>query len=382
MPKISGYTAVTTPADSDAFAVVQGGVTKKVTAAVLKASMFAPYCKNNLAGTTAPGVGDDAGDGYSVGSLWFDLTSSPREVYRCVDATVGAAVWLNTTLEVGELSALLAAKADKVATSPAPTGYFAKFDASGNIVVSTKDEGDIGPSVPTVEAENDFLIGGGSPLAWAKKALSDVKAILGLGGSVPEPTAANDVVMAAGSPLNWVKKTLAELKTALGFPDPTAADDFMVGAGSPLAWAKKTLAEVKTILGIKPPEIEVMLLDKDVAIAVGDNLGNVQIPVPTSMVGLNLSASSRMIISPLGTASTSGVVSFNIVRHRPSSSPVAVDATATSPAFSIAQDGKTSGAPTIDTANDDLADGDFISISCEAAGTGAKGPLWAKIVAE
>ena len=131
-----------------------------------------------------------------------------------------------------------------------------------------------------------------------------------------------------------------------------------------------------------PPGILVMLLDKDVAIAVGDNLGNVQFPIPDAMVGMNLSNKSRVYLSPLGTASTSGVVSFSIVRHRPSSSPVAVDMTATSPAFSIAQGGKTSGAPTIDTSNDDLAAGDFISVSCEAAGTGAKGPLWAKIIAE
>lgn len=35
-------------------------------------------------------------------------------------------------------------KADKVATSPAPTDYLAKFDASGNLAVSTKQESDIG----------------------------------------------------------------------------------------------------------------------------------------------------------------------------------------------------------------------------------------------
>jgi len=143
-----------------------------------------------------------------------------------------------------------------------------------------------------------------------------------------------------------------------------------------------TVTALKTLLGITKPTIEVMLLDKDVAIAAGDNIGNVQIPVPPSMVGKNLSADSRLYISPLGTASTSGVVSFNLVRHRPTASPVAVDMTATSPAFSIAQAAKASGEPSVDTSNDDLAAGDFISISCEAAGTGAKGPLWAKIVAE
>jgi len=45
--------------------------------------------------TVAPTVNDDSGDGYSVGSRWFD-TSADKE-YVCLDATVGAAVWKETT---------------------------------------------------------------------------------------------------------------------------------------------------------------------------------------------------------------------------------------------------------------------------------------------
>jgi hypothetical protein len=129
--------------------------------------------------------------------------------------------------------------------------------------------------------------------------------------------------------------------------------------------------------GITDPEVLVMLLDKDTAIAVGDVIANVQMPIPTEFAGKNLSNASRMYIAPTGTASTSGVVTFNIVRHR---GGAAVDMT--SAVLSIAQDGFVSGAPTIDTSNDDFADGDFFSISCEAAGTGAKGPLWVRVVAE
>ena len=103
MAKISKYAAVTVPNDTDVLVVVQGGVTKKVTLSTLKGSIFAPYCKNNLAGTGVPGAGDDETHGYSVGSIWVDVGSSPKEAYRCVDAEAGAAVWLNTTLEIGEL---------------------------------------------------------------------------------------------------------------------------------------------------------------------------------------------------------------------------------------------------------------------------------------
>lgn len=47
-------------------------------------------CKFN--GTTAPTVNEDSGDGYAVGSFWWDTTNDL--VYGCLDATVGAAVWV------------------------------------------------------------------------------------------------------------------------------------------------------------------------------------------------------------------------------------------------------------------------------------------------
>lgn len=51
--------------------------------------------KNNHAATAAPTTGDDSGDGYSVGSRWIDTTNDKE--YVCLDASVGAAVWTETT---------------------------------------------------------------------------------------------------------------------------------------------------------------------------------------------------------------------------------------------------------------------------------------------
>jgi hypothetical protein len=48
--------------------------------------------KHKWNATAAPGVGDDSGDGYTVGSMWCDTTND--KVYFCADAAVGAAVWL------------------------------------------------------------------------------------------------------------------------------------------------------------------------------------------------------------------------------------------------------------------------------------------------
>jgi hypothetical protein len=47
---------------------------------------------DNLTATTAPTVNDDSDAGYSVGSRWFDVTND--KIYLCIDATVGAAVWI------------------------------------------------------------------------------------------------------------------------------------------------------------------------------------------------------------------------------------------------------------------------------------------------
>lgn len=56
---------------------------------------------NNLNASTAPTVNDDTADGYAVGSKWYDTTND--EAYVCLDASSGAAVWVNTTLESGDL---------------------------------------------------------------------------------------------------------------------------------------------------------------------------------------------------------------------------------------------------------------------------------------
>lgn len=52
-------------------------------------------CKNNRSATAAPTVNDDSDAGYSVGSRWQDVTNDKE--YVCLDASVGAAVWIETT---------------------------------------------------------------------------------------------------------------------------------------------------------------------------------------------------------------------------------------------------------------------------------------------
>lgn len=70
-----------------------------ITNAQLKTALGIKF--NNYAGTTAPTVNDDSGDGYEVGSKWIDTTA--ENVYHCVDATAGAAVWVLGDLQASDL---------------------------------------------------------------------------------------------------------------------------------------------------------------------------------------------------------------------------------------------------------------------------------------
>lgn len=40
---------------------------------------------------TSPGIGDDKNDGFEVGDVWLDLVANIA--YRCLDTSVGAAIW-------------------------------------------------------------------------------------------------------------------------------------------------------------------------------------------------------------------------------------------------------------------------------------------------
>lgn len=51
-------------------------------------------CKHDA--TVAPTVNDDTTDGYTLGSIWVDVTAD--KAYICLDNTDGAAVWKEITV--------------------------------------------------------------------------------------------------------------------------------------------------------------------------------------------------------------------------------------------------------------------------------------------
>jgi hypothetical protein len=68
--------------------------------------------KNAFDATVDPTADDDDGDGYSEGSVWINNTSD--ESFRCVDASTGAAIWINTTLTTDELGTIASQNANAV----------------------------------------------------------------------------------------------------------------------------------------------------------------------------------------------------------------------------------------------------------------------------
>ncbi len=54
--------------------------------------------KHNLSATTDPGVTDDSDSFYGVGSMWANLALDI--VWVCIDATVGAAIWVRLNIAI------------------------------------------------------------------------------------------------------------------------------------------------------------------------------------------------------------------------------------------------------------------------------------------
>ena len=83
--------------------------------------------KNKYDATSAPTAGDDTNDGYSVGSVWVDVTAD--RFYVCVDASAGAAVW-TSRLELSDENVYTAQQRMKLQTDRSSSNAVT-FDFAG-----------------------------------------------------------------------------------------------------------------------------------------------------------------------------------------------------------------------------------------------------------
>ena len=63
------------------------------------------HLKNNYEATTAPSSTDDSDSGYSIGSIWVNVTDN--KAYICLDKTVGAAVWTEITQDIETINFII-----------------------------------------------------------------------------------------------------------------------------------------------------------------------------------------------------------------------------------------------------------------------------------
>ena len=90
MPRINLLPSAVDVDNDDEFPYMRNDVASKTTPQQI---VDAIARKQNLAAAVAPTVNDDSSAGYSVGSWWIDTTAD--RAYVCVDASVGAAVWIS-----------------------------------------------------------------------------------------------------------------------------------------------------------------------------------------------------------------------------------------------------------------------------------------------
>ena len=124
---------------------------------------------NKLDATTAPTANDDAantsGNGtFSVGSVWIDTTAD--ESYRCADSTATAAVWVNTSLESGDLASVaISGSASDLSTGTLPIARIAdgsvteaKLNASTNASLDLADSStQPGDNISTLTNDSGFI---------------------------------------------------------------------------------------------------------------------------------------------------------------------------------------------------------------------------------
>jgi len=173
--------------------------------------------KVNLTATSDPTVNDDAASGYAIGSRWFNGTADKEFV--CLDATVGAAVWKDTT--AGAAGGISNVVED---TTPQLGG---NLDTQ-TFTVDGRDVGTDGTKLDGIETAADVT--DATNVAAAGALMTDGSAEMS-GDVVFSEKADHGSTPTAGKGYLWVKNTSP---STIIFTDDTGADTTLGSGGGGL----------------------------------------------------------------------------------------------------------------------------------------------------
>jgi hypothetical protein len=133
-------------------------------------------------------------------------------------------------------------------------------------------------------------------------------------------------------------------------------------AGTPVS-KKATMAQVVTLMEARMKQVvQLMVLDDDTTLNVGDGAGGLFFRVPSALNGMNLVG----VAAAVGTAGTTGTTDIQIYNVTQAAdmltTKITIDSTETDSKDATA-------AAVIDTANDDVATGDILRIDIDAVST-------------
>lgn len=113
---------------------------------------------NNISATIDPTATDDYSAGYSTGSIWVNTVSA--QTYLCVDPTIGAAVWTLTSGTIQTIDNVNAASTDPQATDDSSQGYSVGsiWINTSNLTTFTCVDNSISSAVWTKTSNVDFKV--------------------------------------------------------------------------------------------------------------------------------------------------------------------------------------------------------------------------------
>lgn len=234
----------------------------------------AAISKCNWAASSAPTAGDDAADGYVVGSFWIDTTN--HKIYICEDAATGAAVWRQVwpcLTDHGELSGLddddhpqylkeseytakgdilTASGASSVVRIPAPSdGSTIIADSSQSSGWTTGDHGALGglddDDHPQYQKSSLMTTRGDIPFrgatAWQRLPIGAPGTVLLSYGSGADPAWGQPALIQT----NYITNYGAETDTSgwVTFADAAATDPTDGTGGTPnITWTRTTSSPI------------------------------------------------------------------------------------------------------------------------------------------